>query len=224
YADRLEREFRALMSAQQLRVAGGVRALFHQIHPQAVLEYDAMLFQEALEWYRANRPDVGEDMLALRSSNLTMPQHLSLLMKGRYGSPIMFGLWSLVPLLLVLYVFARKREQERQKHTATLFAEERMQARVEHDEVPHTGLGVKFDGLRGRSSPELIEYNGLMQDFDLPPGAGIHDIKSEYRKRIKLVHPDAQGAPSPDASDEFIELSRRYERLMELRKILGLKR
>lgn len=63
-------------------------------------------------------------------------------------------------------------------------------------------------------NPEHIK---LLAFFGLPPGATLKEIKAAYRAAIKAVHPDRQrGAQRDAASEEFIEATQRYERLLRL--------
>jgi curved DNA-binding protein CbpA len=51
----------------------------------------------------------------------------------------------------------------------------------------------------------------------LPPGATLKEIKAAYRAAIKAIHPDRQrGAQRDAASEEFIEATQRYEKLLQL--------
>lgn len=63
-------------------------------------------------------------------------------------------------------------------------------------------------------NPEHIK---LLAFFGLPPGATLKEIKAAYRAAIKAIHPDRQrGAQRDAASEEFIEATQRYEKLLQL--------
>lgn len=69
-------------------------------------------------------------------------------------------------------------------------------------------------------SPSMIEYRECLAVFKLTPEADLKTIKSAYRAAVKEVHPDHLGtSQDPKASEKFIELTRIYERLLELREV-----
>ncbi len=61
------------------------------------------------------------------------------------------------------------------------------------------------------------EYESLLSYFELPSEATLSEIKVAYRKRVKEAHPDRNLTAVGDSSDQFIEISKKYERLLELR-------
>ncbi len=76
--------------------------------------------------------------------------------------------------------------------------------------------GAERDGpcVSQALSPEHIR---LLAFFGLPPGATLKEIKAAYRAAIKAIHPDRQrGAQRDSASEEFIEATQRYEKLLRL--------
>gem|GEM_PF-4553493 len=71
-------------------------------------------------------------------------------------------------------------------------------------------------------SPVALEYRKLLADFGLQPTAELKEIKQAYRSQVKAVHPDLNPDLSETRRAEFIELTQRYERLLELRAEIGL--
>lgn len=67
----------------------------------------------------------------------------------------------------------------------------------------------RMSGWRG-------EYESLLSYFGLTNEATLNEIKVAYRRRVKEAHPDLNLTAVGDSSDEFIELSKKYERLLEL--------
>jgi hypothetical protein len=66
-----------------------------------------------------------------------------------------------------------------------------------------------------------VEYERLLSIFSLNKSCSMSDIKKAYRHTVKTVHPDAN--LEKDVEDKFLQLSKSYERLLELRKILNIK-
>jgi DnaJ-domain-containing protein 1 len=65
----------------------------------------------------------------------------------------------------------------------------------------------------GRS---LEEYDRLLLAFGLKREANSHDIKQAYRQAVKSCHPDRNPNADKAMNDEFIEMTKQYERLLEL--------
>jgi hypothetical protein len=103
--------------------------------------------------------------------------------------------------------------------------------------VPSKGMAEEGDGTEQakgrqsfvaypaeyRTSEQRGEYELLLEEFGLPPHASIHDIKLAYRNSVKSVHPDRNLLTGEGQSDEFIELTQKYERLLELLEQRGKK-
>lgn len=62
----------------------------------------------------------------------------------------------------------------------------------------------------------LDEYADCLAKFQLQPGATLADIKNAYRAIVKSLHPDLNPDASKDDTARFIELTKAYERLIEL--------
>ena len=66
--------------------------------------------------------------------------------------------------------------------------------------------------------PESCEHAQLFAFFGLPPEASLKEIKAAYRAAIKAIHPDRNPeAQQEAASEEFIEATQCYEKLLRLR-------
>ena len=120
-------------------------------------------------------------------------------------------------LLLLLFLFIRQRRQrhrqrERQEHS---------RAQALHSEDPNgyeAELAPKQPRAQGAGVEVRLsaEYLEVLKFFNLNPQVSIAEIKLAYRQAVKAVHPDLnQGAPA-DTTEEFICITQRYERLLEL--------
>ena len=69
--------------------------------------------------------------------------------------------------------------------------------------------------------PVMREYVEALHDLKLGEGATLRDIKYAYRTTVKELHPDVQRGHD-HASEGFIELTKLYERILSLRRQLGL--
>ncbi len=74
-------------------------------------------------------------------------------------------------------------------------------------------------------SPEEMEYGRLLEVFSLSRSASFKEIRFAYRQAVKTYHPDRQGEEQGEnakANTKFVNLNQTYERILELRKSLGL--
>jgi len=118
-------------------------------------------------------------------------------------------------LLLLLYIFIRQRRQRHRQR------QENSRAQALHSEDPNGYVAelapkqprAQGAGVKVRLSAEYLE---VLKFFNLNPQVSIAEIKLAYRQAVKAVHPDLnQGAPA-DTTEEFIYITQRYERLLEL--------
>lgn len=72
-----------------------------------------------------------------------------------------------------------------------------------------------------RMSPSAQEYQRCLEELGLPVTADLRAIKNAYRRLVKSVHPDANQTHDETAATRFIELTRVYDRILELRRDFG---
>jgi hypothetical protein len=75
---------------------------------------------------------------------------------------------------------------------------------------------ARMSEYQAPSDPRQIELIGLLAQLGLSPGATEKEIKQAFRQVAKSVHPDMVQVGDAKASDEFIELTRAYERSLEI--------
>jgi hypothetical protein len=80
---------------------------------------------------------------------------------------------------------------------------------------------VQVDINRDRKR-DFVEYLEGLEIFSLSRDATMKQIKSGYRLAVKKYHPDLNPNQSVEDSKKFIELTEKYERVLELRQKLGL--
>ena len=87
------------------------------------------------------------------------------------------------------------------------------------------GRSFVMQELKAGMAEKLAEYNSCVMKLGLPPDADIKDIKAAYRTAVKLHHPDRLrhlGDGATEKAQLFIEMTEAYERLLVLRRELGL--
>lgn len=87
------------------------------------------------------------------------------------------------------------------------------------DEIPPTFVQSGF--IRSMS-PSMVEYRECLSVFGLVPGVTLKEIKAAYRMAVKEVHPDLQKKLDADASERFINMTKTYERILELHEQVDL--
>jgi hypothetical protein len=91
----------------------------------------------------------------------------------------------------------------------------RIAGNLQHQQVSEEPSFVAYPA-ETRMSPVRSEYELLLKEFDLSPQASPHEIKMAYREKVKAVHPDRNVLTGEGQSDDFIELTAKYDRLLEL--------
>lgn len=79
-----------------------------------------------------------------------------------------------------------------------------------------------FVTVRGRPTGLSAEYIESLTVFGLDASATLKDIKTAYRNKIKDIHPDHQVSGDSKGADEFLRMKDVYERLLEIRRAMGL--
>ena len=142
-----------------------------------------------------------------------------LLSRGYYINRGVLAVLILGPMLLLVGLFIQRRMN--------------LVARIEQDLAGY-GIVIEDDededvkgfdytkALKKGLSPRMYEYIGLLRTFDLGPEADLRDIKGAYRQAVKAVHPDVNPQATEDDKKLFVEYTSAYERIVDLRKSLGL--
>ncbi|MCI5065931.1 J domain-containing protein [bacterium] len=228
YISYLRRAFDEEVESRSIRTAALIREHLREVSAQSQGEYEQMIFEEALIWSGRDRPDVARQLLALRSHQPTPMEFFQLLVAGYFGSPLRMLLFALIPLLLLSLSVVRRREQKLKKKSAQEEDFSLHDTVEEESYASHEVDPVAFRNLRGGGNSLLLEYQKLLKEFDLSWQASLQEIKRVYRRKIKEVHPDSRERESRDlesdeSSDAFILLSKKYDRILELREQLDLK-
>ena len=95
-----------------------------------------------------------------------------------------------------------------------------------HDELgleedPDRRVFVTARGVKSEHSKYPYEYISAVYELGLSADASMKEIKAAFRSKMKGIHPDAVQSQQRD-TDEFIHIKQVYERILALRKELGL--
>lgn len=194
---------------------------------------DELRLEFALALLRAGNLQEAERFLRERNTPLSLGGKFKLFLDGYYGSPFLYVLIFLVPLTLKLaYEFLKKggavvdEPNARTSHTAqTDHTEEPLESfRAHQAEADQGGSGIgNFMSMRKQRDPLYEEYLECLRVFELQKGADMKQIKTNYRNAVRKIHPDLNpNQQSPDDASRFVELTKAYDRLRELHKLLGI--
>ncbi len=218
---------------------------FEELYYQALENGDYALVDRALDDVLVLRPDPNDKNDALRINyartlrnrgmyeqgdlqlsavKLGIPLYtrLRILAEDTFGVSLTTMLLEFIAILLIVVILLNRMRRASQIFKEKKRAREEFeQSRVESEEVPR---GSTVDGPVFRRidkiSPERNEYNRLLMILGVSPSARFKEIRSAYRKAVKTHHPDMQGAGL--ANDKFVDLNQTYQRIMQLREVMGL--
>jgi DnaJ-domain-containing protein 1 len=230
----LNRQAKAGISAGDLAVA---ESYFNQL---LVLRPDPDPANDEIRESKALALAANGDFSSARAELLAVKGGVSLLTRLRLTSmrliadPISLALIGLIPIgLLVLFRLLRpSRRQSANSNTAKQQTKKpnrpppgpSPEVETEQEDPDSIPQGFRVLSKGQNLSPSLIEYQKLLQMFGLRPEADLTAIKKAYRNAVKECHPDSNHANDARASEEFIRVTRAYERLLELRQSQGLDR
>lgn len=143
------------------------------------------------------------------------------------GTSLSMFVLEMFGVFLVLVFLLNRWRKATQVVRARIQARRELEAsRAETEEMPR-GSSVQGPVFRrmDKMSPERSEYNRLLMFLGLPPSADYKEIRSAYRRAVKTHHPDMQSdtQKSGMVSDKFVDLNQTYERILQLRELMGLR-
>lgn len=141
---------------------------------------------------------------------------IRLLFSGAFISP--WALWSMIIGLITISGLVVYRWP-----TRTIQKPEQRKPRTERTSSERTARPIfAGSGLRPTIDPRRIEYEKLIGGFGLQGDASLAEIKSAYRKAVKMLHPDTNPNLSEAEQEKFRRITQDHARLLELRNELGL--
>jgi len=160
--------------------------------------------------------------------NPSLGAKLKLFLDGYYGNPLFYVLFILVPLVIKLsYEFFNKVSKpaavtspEVEPHQARKPAQPQ-QAEASQPEEDISQF-VSSNRAVKQKNHLLEEYKDCLLLFELQSGVDLKTIKTAYRNAVRKIHPDLNADnQSPDDASRFVELTKAYDRLRELHRLLG---
>ncbi len=214
--------FRYQLNSRSYARADGLLQRLREVNPDPHELNDQLRYEAALALFRDDKDASAERKLASIETGISVGEWLKLALAGRYFKVNWLILILVVPILCILlyrmlYRLLLAREAARLQASAKKVEEMK---RLPEDDAPQR----RFVDAKYRQSmnPKMQEYQQLLHTFHLSPAASFSDIKLAYRNLAKANHPDASSASESKASDDFIKIKTTYERILAIRKELGM--
>jgi len=226
----LERQVQYLIDRGALTESERYMGRLVESRPDPSSGNDRLRYEQALAWYRAGAPVLARQRLTGVQSGGLWGYRLRIAWFRFCSSPdaIILVCVFLVILLGLIYSLYRRGQarseagteprpasSDRGKRAAASGREDEEES---EDDAPPRGFMVSE--MR-RFSPAMQEYHRLLEHFSLSPAASVREIKAAYRNAVKEVHPDLRPDSNEASSARFVELTRIYDRVLELRRDLG---
>jgi len=220
YSDFLERQIYWLLSQGKVLRSEYYFNQLLVLRPDPNIHNDRLRLKEATTWAALGRFDNTERILSNVSSSTGLHDRFQLFRYGYYIDLNILILLIGIPLILVFssYLYWKSRPVENQIAFDEL-------SNLEYEEVENGAekpAAFSLLKINRALNPRMQEYRKLLSIFGLEADSSLQQIKAAYRARIKEVHPDLQfNNLESKGSESFIQIKKDYERVLELRTMLG---
>lgn len=192
------------------------------LRPDPNAQNDRMRALLARSYLALERPGSAQRILAQMHTGLTFGERVRINITRFLHDRTTLVVLAVMALVAVLVLLDRMFGASRRLGEA--FAGRAPEPEFEPEEPVEPFVEPTFGraAFRG-ANPAMQEYLRCLGVLGLDSNADIGSIKRAYRNLVKEVHPDAGAHHDEAASERFIELTRAYDRVLELRRDLGLK-
>jgi hypothetical protein len=224
YTDFLRDQIEFLLERRRVREVEYYFNLFRGLYPDPSQEADSIRVRVALQLARLGELHEGRETLSGIQTGIGVLTWIAFYL-ACIGSDI-DGLLAvaaaiIVTLLLLRYLRDRDVLGLAREFLNRRSATQRREMVAEEEVESERPQGFSYVTKSRPMSPTQQEYLRCLNVLGLPSDADLSSIKAAYRKLIKLTHPDAQVDHGPNTAALFVELTRAYDRLLELRQELG---
>lgn len=215
----IEQMLRVRMAAKQIEEIEVLFELLLAVRPDPNAANDRLRVDQVLLYMETQRENLARARLSEIRSSLSIGEYLRLLQGGLYGRWWVVVLMALLPVMLGSLFLIRRQRRE---------AEDlRRQENAESENTAETGHmrgSPRFNVLKRQTviNPYLEEYARCLEIFELRPESSLQVIKTAYRQAVKKFHPDRQLKGNEEIPQTFIDLTQTYQRILDLRKKMGL--
>lgn len=224
--ERLETQFRAAAQTGDLNRADRALETLAALRPDPEVANDELRVFYAQELRSQGR--IVQSQTQIRNIKTGVPPLVRLSMFSLDTLGISFTLLVTIVCSGMIFITLALLQLTRRFPRRVMVADEeesesdRQEAESESD---HRRDQDEFAGPRFRrmdtpkASPEQKEYLHCLSVFSLGPDASLKQIRQAYRAAVKEHHPDRH--TEGIATDRFVNLNQTYERIIELRSLLG---
>lgn len=211
--DFLEARAALFVEAANPGLIEGCLQVLIQLRPDPNSRNDSLRFEEAYLFAELGNIEAGRAKFEQIKTPLSLSEHARAIWASLYVDIYMFLASILAGLLLAYMVGAR---------VARLLVLPLLRSLPNDPADPQPWRFRLKRAFKGTNEDARAEYYGLLGQLGLGKKASRVRIKQAYRNLVKEVHPDI--VKTDQAQSRFIELNSAYERIMKLRKALGLDR
>jgi hypothetical protein len=175
---------------------------------------DLLLYRIALTVLSEGDKRLADLVLEEVKQPLSWHQIANLGLKGYYMPVWLILIIAIAPLAIGGFIFAVTRKNN--------FGQSRRTVGSVDDLVQEDFDIPAFVAPVARVDPRIKELQRLYEELGVSSHANFRDLKSAYRSKIKMLHPD-HGAPQTAATQkEFQKVQSTYDRIIELRQELNM--
>jgi hypothetical protein len=216
YTRALERVVQEILTARNFQAIEPVLQRLFAARPDPSPENDVVRSKVVEALLAAGMVFEARSVAAEMTSSVSPFLQLRLLLAGAYiEAGVLVGLIAAVLLAAVFLVWGRR---SRRPKPVTHKAKPRPNKGVEieeEDEPPQPRRFVVYShGIKVGQG--IDEYSECLKIFSLKPGVSLQKIKVAYRNAVKTCHPDLNPNAGEAEAARFIQLTRTYEKLLEL--------
>jgi len=181
------------------------------LRPDPNAENDSLRIETALAMAQAGFNDSAKEIYSRVQTKVSQIDMIRLLLAGILVDRVLVFSLMIVPILLIGFLVFRRRAYKEALREEIDFSSE------SEEDWP---IFAKLAG-KGRD-PSSLQYEQLLRVFELERSADFKDIKTAFRNSVKRVHPDLNPDLNQDDRERFLNLTQTYEKIVKLRKRLGL--
>jgi hypothetical protein len=225
YRSYLEFVLSQMLARNQKGVFASYFKEYLNLNPDPSSKNDMFRFELAKLYLAEGQVSAARQEVAQMRTGTTIFDKVKLLTLGYYFRPgwVLFSFAAAVLGGFLIFLREKKGIVVKAKKAQRELKEKMASARTpsaEHktakEQNPTFRSLARMSEYEAPTDPRLIELIGLLAQLGLSPGATEKEIKQAFRQVAKSVHPDMAQVGDAKASDEFIELTKAYERSLEI--------
>lgn len=214
YENALEAQFSYLLDTGGLQKIDDLIDVMLKVRDDPNRANDAMRLNAALRAVEVGDLRFAEEKVRQMQTGLSLVDYVRLFLVGYFIN--FYVLCSIIAAVILGVLYKLRRKLSPSSTSATKPQQAVQEEEEEAEEEPFEAVRFVRYGGRIVENPFIDEYIECLKVFDLKPGADLKTIKMAYRNAVKEYHPDHNKDGGPVAAEKFIELTKAYDRTLEL--------